>query len=418
MSTQGAGTGGVSADYDVVVVGGGMVGASLARAVAAAGLRTAVVEAFPPDSAAQPSYDDRAIALAYGTRVILEALGAWERLLPEAEAIRHIHVSNKGHFGFARLDHREMGVDALGYVVTGRALGQALFLGLDGVDGIDLHCPAVLEGFEIGPERVELDLALGTGRRSLTARLLVAADGNRSSIRQRLGIGVREWSYGQSAVISNLTPGRARPGVAFERFTPSGPLAMLPLAANRYGLVWTVADDQVPDIMALDDDAFLSRLQVSFGRRLGTLRRAGQRAVYPLRFLQARESVRHRVALIGNAAHAVHPITGQGFNLGARDVAVLADVLADAASRGRDPGGLEVLERYAQWRRRDQQAVALLTDGLVRLFTNPLLPVRLARNLGLLALDVTPPAKRLLTRQFMGLNGRLPRLSRGLSLGR
>ena len=405
-------------EYDVVIIGGGMVGASLARALAAAGLRTAVVEAWSPESQRQPSYDDRAIALAYGTRRILEGLGVWERLAPDAQPILHIHVSNKGHFGFTRLDHHEMEVDALGYVATGNVLGNVLFQGLERLPHLDLYCPAVLSRFEVAADGVDVAIEMNGEAHPLRARLLVAADGARSSIRQQLGIGVREWGYGQSAIISNITPGVPPAGVAFERFTAEGPLAMLPLTENRYGLVWTVSDERLPEVAGLDDDAFLARVQANFGNRLGRLQRAGRRAVYPLKFLQAKEQVRPRVALIGNAAHAVHPITGQGFNLGIRDAAVLADVLVGALRRGEDPGDLSVLEGYAHWRRWDQQAVAMMTDGLVRLFTNPLLPVGVARNLGMVALDIAPAAKRLLTRQFMGVNGRLPRLARGLPVER
>ena len=405
-------------DYDVAIIGGGMVGASLARALAQAGVRTAVVEAWSVESQRQPSYDDRAIALAYGTRRILEGLGVWETLAPDAQPILHIHVSNKGHFGFTRLHHHEMEVDALGYVATGNTLGSALFQGLERLPHLDLFCPAVLSQFEVGADRVDLTVEMNGEVRQLSARLLVAADGARSTVRQRLGIGVREWGYGQSAIISNITPGLPPAGVAFERFTAEGPLAMLPLTENRCGLVWTVNDERLPEAAALDDHGFLARVQANFGNRLGRLQRAGRRSVYPLKFLQAKEHVRPRVALIGNAAHAVHPITGQGFNLGIRDAAVLADVLVDALRTGGDPGDLPVLEGYARWRHRDQQAVAMLTDGLVRLFTNPLPPIGVVRNLGMLALDVAPAAKRLLTRQFMGLNGRLPRLARGLAVER
>jgi len=194
-------------------------------------------------------------------------------------------------------------------------------------------------------------------------------------------------------------------------------MALLPLNKGRYGLVWTVDDKRLPEVMSWDDSEFLMQVQACFGYRLGRFQRAGRRASYPLSLVLAKEHIRPRVVLIGNAAHAVHPITGQGFNLGVRDVAVLADVLADASQDGRDLGAFETLKVYADWRERDQKAVALMTDGLVRLFTNPLLPVRIARNLGLLALDLTPSVKYFLTRQFMGVNGRLPRLARGLSLG-
>jgi 2-octaprenyl-6-methoxyphenol hydroxylase len=402
--------------FDVVIVGGGMVGASLARSLAGSGLSIAVLEAWSLESQHQPSYDDRAIALSYGTRRILEGMGVWPALQDEVEPIRHIHVSDRGRFGFTRLDHRDLEVDALGYVATGQLLGQVLSKGLGDQPGICFFCPARLSSFEVGDDRVGIDADLDGERLRITARLLVAADGARSRIREQLGIEMREWGYGQTAVISNLTPDQRQDGTAYERFTDSGPMAMLPLTEGRYGLVWTLADEDVDQVMQLDDAAFLRCVQDRFGYRLGLLRKAGRRSAYPLKLLHAREHIRPRVAVIGNAAHALHPITGQGFNLGIRDVAVLADVIDEAHRRDGDIGSMEVLGRYAEWRKNDQLAVVLLTDGLVRLFTNPLLPLRMARNLGLLVLDCVPPAKRLLTRQFMGLNGRLPRLSRGLSL--
>ncbi len=402
--------------YDLIIVGGGMVGASLARALSGCDMKIAVVEAWAIDSGRQPSYDDRAIALAYGSKRILESLGVWEHIRSNAEPIRHIHVSNRGHFGFTRLDHKDQGVEALGYVATGRALGDALLKGLELLPGVTLYVPARVESFDVGDDGVAVVIDQAGKHQTISASLLVAADGTKSMIRERLGIAVSEWGYGQTAVISNLIPGVEVNGVAYERFTDAEPMAMLPLTEGRYGLVWTVADEALEEVMALNDQQFIARVQERFGYRLGVFQAAGGRTSYPLKLLRAKEHIRPRVALIGNAAHALHPITGQGFNLGIRDVAVLADVLADAHHQRVDIGALSVLERYASWRHRDQQAVALMTDGLVRLFTNPLLPVRVARNLGLLALDLMPPAKRALTNRFMGLGGRLPRLSRGLGL--
>ncbi|PLY14416.1 MAG: 2-octaprenyl-6-methoxyphenyl hydroxylase [Sedimenticola sp.] len=406
----------MNSEYDLIVVGGGMVGASLARALTGCGLRIAVIEATPSQGDQQPSYDDRAIALAYGTRTILQGIGVWDALSAEAEPIRQIHVSDRGHFGFTRLDHKDHAIDALGYVATGHELGKALFAGLEQLPHVTLYCPAKLTAFSLDAARARVELECQGEALSISARLLVAADGARSMVREQLGIEVREWAYGQTAVISNLIPGTEPQGVAFERFTDAGPMAMLPLTEGRYGLVWTISDEDVEHITALTDKQFINQVQERFGYRLGRFRRAGVRSVYPLKLLQAKEHIRPRVALIGNAAHAVHPITGQGFNLGIRDVAVLADVLAEANRAQADIGSLAVLEKYANWRKRDQQAVAMMTDGLVRLFTNPLLPVGVLRNLGMLALDMTPPLKRFVTRQFMGLNGRLPRLSRGLPL--
>ncbi len=403
-------------DYDVVIIGGGMVGATLAHALGGR-LRTAVIEAYPAGAAAQPSYDDRAIALAWGTRNILHALGLWADMAGDAEAILNIHVSDRGHFGFVRLDCADEDVDAFGYVVTARGMGGVLLSGLQHKDGVDLLCPGHLEHFDVSPDSVSLDVRTGDGIRRLRSRLLIAADGGNSGVRDRLGVTVRDEPYGQSAIIANLTSALPHRGVAFERFTDSGPLALLPMTEGRCSLVWTVDAAAVQPTVALHDAAFLEAVQGRFGYRLGRFLKVGRRTSYPLRLMTADEQVRPRVALVGNAAHTIHPVAGQGFNLGIRDVAVLAEVLSDAAARGDDLGSLEVLQRYARWRHRDQRLVAGFTDTLARLFTNPWAPVRVARNLGMLALDRLPGARHVLARNAMGLGGRLPRLARGLPLG-
>jgi len=411
-------------DYDVIIAGGGMVGASLAHALAGGGLRVAVVEPVPLAAAAQPSYDDRAIALAYGTRRILEGLGVWAAIAPHAEPIRRVHVSDRGHFGFTHLDARDEDAEALGYVVTARDLGAALLAPL--AERADLLCPARVADFVVEADRVRVsiepagcDTSVGgpSAARSITARLLVAADGGRSAIRERLGIAQRHHAYGHHAVVANVTPSLPHRGVAFERFTETGPLALLPMTQNRCGLVWTARDADLADVLALDDRAFLAALQERFGFRLGRFVAVGRRSHYPLELRLAETQVLDRVAFIGNAAHTVHPIAGQGFNLGIRDVAMLADVLVEAHRAGRDLGALAVLEGYEAARRRDQRTVALATDALARLFTNPLGPLRVARNLGMTLLDALPPAKHLLARVGMGLAGAQPRLARGLRHG-
>lgn len=407
----------MTSEYDILIVGGGMVGASLARAISGQSMKIAVVEAWPYDSAAQPSYDDRVLALSWGTRRILQGMGLWEALQPEAQPILDIHISDRGHFGFTRLNSRQEGVEALGYVVTARALGEVLLKGLGEVADIDLLCPASLEGFIFTQSGVAVHLDVSGNKESVSAKLLVAADGGDSRVRELLSISMQETAYGQTAIIANITPERPHRGVAYERFTDSGPLAMLPMTDGRYSLVWTAKDAQVPELMGLDDAAFLTRLQERFGYRLGRLQRVGKRVAYPLQLRQAREQVRPHVALIGNASHVIHPVTGQGFNLGIRDVAALADILADVAACRGDPGSLENLQRYAEWRRQDQQRVVLITDTLARLFANPLAPLQVVRNLTLLGLDIAPGLKHLVARQFMGLNGRLPRLARGVPLG-
>jgi 2-octaprenyl-6-methoxyphenol hydroxylase len=388
---------------DIAIVGGGMNGASLALALTQAGLSTALIEAVPLQAEQRPSYDDRAIALALGSVRILQRLGVWAELEPQAEPIRRIHISDRGHFGITRLDSAEQGVPFLGQVALARDIGAALNRRLAQASPLRLLCPARLLGFAQQADGVRLQIEQAGQVVEFKARLLVAADGADSPIRQRLAIPVREWSYGQQALVANITPGRPHQGVAYERFTDSGPLALLPMPGNRCGLVWTCRDDQREELLGLEDAAFLARLQQRFGQRLGALSRPGRRSAYPLRLLRVRQHYRQRVVLVGNAAHALHPIAGQGFNLGLRDCAVLAEVLAEGARQGADPGSEALLSVYARRRERDQQGTALFTDLLARLFINPLPPLQLGRNLGLLALDLLPPLKQALARRAMGL---------------
>ena len=405
-------------DYDVLIIGGGMVGTSLARAVSGQGLKIGVIEAVPFLAQNQPSYDDRVLALSWGTRLILQGMGLWSQLLTEVEPIHEIHISDRGHFGFTRLSSRKEGVEALGYVVTARSLGRVLVEGLADTSDIDLICPASLEGIIQEPAHLLLEVERGGVLERLSCRLLVAADGGDSKVAQLLALPSRESVYGQTALIANVTPERPHQGKAYERFTDSGPLAMLPMDGGRCSMVWTARDEQVSELLALDDESFLCRLQARFGYRLGRLLKVGQRQAYPLKLKRVKELVRPRIALVGNAAHTLHPVTGQGFNLGLRDVAALAEILADSAHAQSDPGSGENLQRYTQWRLGDQNRVTYITDSLARLFANPFVPLRLARNLGLLGLDLTPGLKHLVARQFMGLNGRSPRLARGVPLVR
>ncbi|MDQ2694948.1 MAG: FAD-dependent monooxygenase, partial [Pseudomonadota bacterium] len=318
--------------------------------------------------------------------------------------------------GFARLDHREEGVEALGYVAEARRVGAALQQRLKTLDGVDLLCPAVLESVTIAADAARAVIRQGDQTRTLSAALVVAADGAASPVRRQLGIDARRWDYGQTAVIANVTPQRPHRNVAYERFTAGGPLALLPMSDNRCALILTVDNADAGRIAALDDAAFLALLQERFGDRLGRFLRAGRRQAHPLFLMKSREHARPRLAVIGNAAHTLHPIAGQGFNLGIRDVAALAEVIADARRAGADIGDYTVLRRYADGRRWDQRRTIAFTDALARLFANPLPPVRLARDLGLVAFDLCAPAKRLLARQTLGLWGPLPRLALGLPL--
>ena len=410
-----------TSDYDLVISGGGMVGASLACALGSQALRIAIVEAVPYQAEIQPSYDDRAIALSFGTHRIFNSIGVWRHLAPHATPIRHIHVSEQGAFGATRLHCSDEGVQALGYVATAREIGHALASQLQTLNNVDLMSPAQLTDLQVDDHRATVTIQ-HTGKRSqtLTCALLVAADGGNSTVRQLLGISATKTDYHQSAIIANVSTQQPHNNVAYERFTPYGPLAVLPMgtedAKPRCSIVWTQPSDKVEAMLALDEESFLSQLQQSFGNRLGRFLKVGNRAVYPLYLMQVKEQVRPRVALIGNAAHTLHPIAGQGFNLGLRDVAALAEIIVNAHHLPSDMGELAMLQQYANWRKTDHQHIIGLTDTLVRVFSNHFAPIQTARTTALLALDTLPGAKHLLAKHTMGLAGKLPRLARGLPL--
>ncbi len=418
----------MSSDFDLLIVGGGMVGASLAHALKHSGLRVGLIEAVPLNDGSQPSYDARAIALSWGSRRIFEGMGIWEAMVQEGVTpIRAIRVSDRGHFGAARMEAAEEGVEALGYVAEAAVIGRALAPGLGELPNTALFCPARLTDIAIDETSARVTIEHEGTRRELTARLVVAADGGRSTVRERLGTRTFSLGYGQTAVIASVVSDRPHDNVAYERFTESGPLALLPNTApawmagaeageRRWSLVWTVHDNEVDEHLALGDAAFIERLQTRLGRRAGRMLSVSPRSAYPLGLKFVRDHVRPRLAFIGNAAHLIHPVGGQGFNLGLRDVAVLAEVLADAAHHGADPGSMESLRGYAGWRRSDYLRVMGFTDGLARTFSNDFTPLVVARNLGMVAMDLLPPARRLFTRQAMGVNGRQSRLALGLPL--
>lgn len=411
-------------DYDVVIVGGGLVGASLAYALKQHGLRIALIETAAFKTQAQPNYDDRAIALSFGSRRVLEGMGLWPLLTSIATPIHKIHVSDRGHFGATRIDSREEGVDALGYVITARDLGRTLVEAINSCTDLDIISPATVCAVDIQADRAHVSITTSDQQdqtSSLCCKLIVAADGGQSSVRNLLGIESKQTDYHQTAIITNVSSDKPHNNIAYERFTDSGPIALLPMLAtatdaSRCALVWTQPGTQADEIMALDDAHFLAQLQQCFGNRMGRFTKVGKRASHSLHMIQSSEQFRPRLAIIGNAAHTLHPIAGQGFNLGLRDVSTLAQTLVDAVQAGRDPGDLHVLQDYAQWRKRDQQNIRFFTDSLVRLFSNAFPPLALARNAGLVITDILPPIKHLLARHTMGTAGKLPRLARGLPL--
>ena len=401
--------------YDLAIVGGGMVGASLAAALAGTGLSLALIESLPPEAEGHTSFDTRTTALGNASRRILESLGIWGELAAQAAPIRAIHVSDAGRFGFARLAASEQGLEAFGYVVPNAQLGAALWGRLRNTPGLALHVPATITDLRVTAEGVSFDIQAGdSAPRPASARLMVGADGAHSQVRLAAGIGALIEDYGQVAVVANVASDAPHADQAFERFTPSGPLAVLPLADGGRTVVWAVPAAEAPALLALDEAGYLARLQQAFGWRAGRFTRAGRRAAYPLRLTRAREAVGVRSVLIGNAAQALHPVAGQGFNLGLRDAAMLAECVASAL----DPGAAEVLERFARWRAADRRGVTRFTDGLVRLFGDTRPGVAGLRDLGLLAFDLMPPAKAALARVSLGFAGPTPRLARGLPVRR
>jgi len=406
-------------NYDIVIAGGGMIGASLALALSPLGLRVAVVEAVARGASLQPSFDDRSTALSRSTQRMFEAMGLWGEVISAATPIRHIHVSDRGRFGFSHIDAAEQGVEALGYVVINRVLGDVLQSALAKAATVDLMCPARVVDIETGSDFASAKIETADGsNQELGCQLLVAADGANSAVRPMMGICAKKTDYGQYAVVGNLLPEKSLDNCAYERFTEQGPLALLPVADDRAAFVWTVSSQDAERVLGLDDAAFLDELQQAFGYRLGRLSRVGKRAGYPLSLSKALRLTAERSVLVGNSAHGLHPVAAQGFNLGMRDVAALCDCIADARriEPSADLGDPDLLDRYAEWRRDDQGKLVRLTDGIVRLFGSSSPPLRAVRNIGMLGFDIIPGVRSLFAKHMMGLAGRLPRLSRGVPI--
>lgn len=389
--------------FNLAIIGGGLVGASLALALQAGakarGWTILLIEPFAPGDSYQPSYDARSSALSFGTRQIYEQLGLWQAISRRAEPIRQIQVSDRGRFGAARLNAMEEGVPALGYVVENAWLGQCLWKGLD-PEVVSWRCPAEVTALQALEDGYRLSLNDDT---TLDCDLAVLADGGRSGLREQLGIHVTTRPYNQSALIANITPSEAHCGQAFERFTDEGPMALLPLPENRCALVWTRKGMDAKRLAELDERSFLDELQGVFGYRLGALCQVGARHLYPLSLVEAQEQVRPHLVVLGNAAHSLHPIAGQGFNLSLRDVQALSEALLAGPQA---PGDLATLQAYCERQRLDQTLTIGFSDRVTRLFGNNQPLVTAGRNLGLLGLDLLPPAKRWFARQAMGLGTR------------
>ena len=399
--------------YDVIIIGGGMVGASLVCALAnKKNKRIAVVEAHHFDADSQPSFDDRVIALNYGSRRIWESMGLWEELEPLIEAIKSIHVSDRGHLGAARLHHEEENVEALGYVAENRVVGKVLMDRIQQLNHVDWFCPATIDQLTQDDKTVHVVLNDNGDKKELSASLLIAADGAMSKARELSGLDMTSQDYGQTAIITNVETEYAHNGIAYERFTDTGPLAFLPMTQNRCSVVWTVNSEDAEYIMSLDNELFIEKLQQRFGFRLGYILKAGKRNAYPLAYIQSEQLVKGRVVIVGNAAHALHPVSGQGYNLALRDAAEIAELIAKAD----DPGHELLLAEYNVKRRKDMLRVYRITDSLVKIFSNSFSPLAHARAASLILMDLIPSARHLMARQSMGLLGRMGKMMRRLPL--
>ena len=399
-------------EFDLIVAGGGMTGLALACAAAGAGVRVLLLEQRALPDTTAPPFDGRVTAIARGSRHLLQGTGIWPHLAEEAQPILDIEVGERHSPLTVHDDHREVGGGPLGHIVENRVIRRALLSRIAELRGGALEIAAP-ERWQRVERREAVEVALASGRR-VRARLLAAADGRGSPLRDLAGIGLTRWNYQQTGIVATVAHAEPHRGRAFERFFATGPLAMLPMQGNRSSIVWAADDRLARGLIALDDDEFIAELADRFGDRYGALELAGPRWHYPLSMVQARRYTDRR--LVRDAARAIHPIAGQGWNLALRDVAALAELVVDARRLGLDPGGSYVLERYERWRRFDSLALIGITDGLNRLFANDLLPLRLARELGLGAVQRIPPLKRFFMRHAMGLLGDLPRLMRGEAL--
>jgi len=398
---------------ELAVVGGGLSGLSLAIACAGAGIDVVLIDRESPEKLLSAPYDGRTTAVAYGSRQVLNGIGAWDALAPDAEPIREIRVADGASPLFLHYDHRTLGNDPLGYIVENRLLRRALHEKAQPLASLAMLAPIAVKRVEYDDAGATLSLSDG---RVIRAALVAGADGRNSPLREAASIRTFTAAYRQTAIVCTVRHEAPHHGVAVEHFRSAGPFAILPMKGNRSSIVWTERSADAPRLLALGQRDFTRELAQRFGDFLGALEVEGGRWSYPLALMQALRYTAPRLALVGDAAHVIHPIAGQGWNLGVRDVAALAELVVEGSRLGLDPGAAELLRRYERWRRFDNLMLTAVTDGLNRLFSNDIAPVRLARDAGLAAVNRAPHLKRFLMRHAMGVVGDLPRLVRSEAL--
>ncbi len=402
-------------DYDIIIVGAGMVGATLACALGQQGFRIALIEAIKPDfNWPVDSTDQRVSAITVASQKIFESIGVWESMTQQrVSPYQEMRVWDATGQGAIHFDSADLGVPLLGHIVENRVTVFALHQQLESLKDVRFFMPETITGFEVDDDNAQVLLDNG---QTLTAKLVVAADGSRSKLRELAGIETTGWSYHQHGLVAQITTSKSHQETAWQRFMPDGPLAFLPLSDGSSSIVWSTTPEHAEELLALDDVAFLDELQQTFGDSLGRMLACGPRAAFPLRMQHAKTYTQPRLALLGDAAHTVHPLAGQGVNLGLADAASLAEVLVSARQQRQDIGLHKVLRRYERWRKGENLAMIATMDGFKRLFGSTKPALKWLRNIGLDLTNTTPPLKNLIMRQAMGLEGDLSRLAKGESL--
>ncbi len=386
--------------FDILIVGGGLVGCCLAYALKDMPLRIGIIEARSP-AMINASTDNRAIALTYGSQYYLNKLGLWPNFMAEAMPIQQVHISNRGHFGMTRFSAQDYAISALGYVLPFNHLQQGLQQAIAGVSAIPMLAPAQVLAMTKVDQHWQLTLQTPQGQQFVTAALVIAADGGNSTVRQLQNTPVTEWAYQQTAIIAHVTLQRSHQHIAYERFIPYGAIALLPYNKQQVALIWTVKNAYLNDLLQLDDSAFIARLQQEFGYRAGRFLHISPRQSYPLKMIYAQANT--DVVLLGNAAHTLHPIAAQGFNLGLRDVEVLAQLLQKHTQQSLLNSGQILNNAFLKQRHTDHQRMIYLTDSLTRIFAHDFLPLVIARNIGLTSFEFLPGLKRKFTAMALGL---------------